>query len=328
MKHVLFTVDETSRLIEAGKALLLAGSEKSLRRLPNGDWIGGTIPYFMGDEGGCLDQERIFVTELPPQAIGHALKLYSLGTIPQIANEAYENGLTLMVLPAFSKIHERYAEDAPTYDGMFFKPIAGWVAGSSLAELGTLSPKVFYGPTGVASSEHAVALHIELRETSVAKIDILNLFVPGSGPTIEFDATTFETSECLIDGERQNLAKYIAEAGIDTRLPLVADLCGAMINTSVAGVDTDTNVVKFYAPVFQGISYRFAAPVGKYSEEFNDAMPETGALAFSCNCILNYLYGELEGKSLGAIRGPMTFGEVAYQLLNQTMVYVEIEEAA
>ncbi len=328
MKHVLFTVDETSKLIEAGKTLLLAGSEKCLRRLPNGNWIGGTIPYFMGDEGGCLDKERIFVTELPPQAVGHSVKLYSLDTIAQIANEAYENGLTLIVLPGFSTIHERYAEDAPTYDGMFFKPIAGWVAGSSLDELGTLSPRVFYGPTGEASSEHAVALHIELPKTSVAKIDILNLFVPGSGPTIEFDATTFESAECLIDGERRNLAKYIAEEGMDTRLPLVADLCGAMINTSIAGVDSETNVVKFYAPVFQGISYRFAAPVGKYAEEFNNAMPETGALAFSCNCILNYVYGELEGKSLGAIRGPMTFGEVAYQLLNQTMVYVEIEEAA
>ena len=45
-------------------------------------------------------------------------------------------------------------------------------------------------------------------------------------------------------------------------------------------------------------------------------------IAFSCNCILNYLYSELEGKQTGPITGPITFGEVAYQLLNQTMVYL------
>jgi len=47
--------------------------------------------------------------------------------------------------------------------------------------------------------------------------------------------------------------------------------------------------------------------------------------SFSCNCILNYLYGELEGKHTGQVVGPMTFGEVAYQLLNQTMVQMTLE---
>ncbi|WP_340301592.1 DUF6976 family protein [Roseobacter sp. HKCCD5988] len=33
----------------------------------------------------------------------------------------------------------------------------------------------------------------------------------------------------------------------------------------------------------------------------------TGA-DYSCNCILNYLYGEMEGKSVSGFTGPMTFG--------------------
>jgi hypothetical protein len=41
---------------------------------------------------------------------------------------------------------------------------------------------------------------------------------------------------------------------------------------------------------------------------------------------LNFLYGELEGKKTGTITGPMTFGEIAYQLLNQTMIFLEIEK--
>ena len=55
-------------------------------------------------------------------------------------------------------------------------------------------------------------------------------------------------------------------------------------------------------------------------------MSFASALFFSCNCILNYLYSELEGKKTGGITGPITFGEIAYQLLNQTMVYLTIED--
>ena len=42
------------------------------------------------------------------------------------------------------------------------------------------------------------------------------------------------------------------------------------------------------------------------------------------NCILNYLYCELEGRKIPPYYGPVTFGEVAYQLMNQTLVYCEI----
>jgi hypothetical protein len=61
---------------------------------------------------------------------------------------------------------------------------------------------------------------------------------------------------------------------------------------------------------------------------FNSMIPtgNNDAIAFSCNCILNYLYAELEGKQTGNFTGPITFGEVAYQLLNQTMVYLDIQD--
>lgn len=48
--------------------------------------------------------------------------------------------------------------------------------------------------------------------------------------------------------------------------------------------------------------------------------------AFSCNCILNFLYGGLEGERALPIGGPATFGEIAYVLLNQTLVYMEIDD--
>ena len=51
-----------------------------------------------------------------------------------------------------------------------------------------------------------------------------------------------------------------------------------------------------------------------------------GSILFSCNCILNYQYAELEGEKTKGFTGPVTFGEVAYQLLNQTMVYLTIDD--
>jgi hypothetical protein len=48
---------------------------------------------------------------------------------------------------------------------------------------------------------------------------------------------------------------------------------------------------------------------------------------FSCNCVLNYVYGRLENERAGRLEGPMTFGEIAFQLLNQTLVHVTISAA-
>jgi hypothetical protein len=34
--------------------------------------------------------------------------------------------------------------------------------------------------------------------------------------------------------------------------------------------------------------------------------------AFSCNCVHNFVYGDLQGRRTGTLQGPMTFGEIAY----------------
>jgi hypothetical protein len=77
------------------------------------------------------------------------------------------------------------------------------------------------------------------------------------------------------------------------------------------------------------MEYKHAKPVTNYVEEFTSQMPKgsTDNILFSCNCILNYLYSELEGKKTSDVTGPMTFGEVAYQLLNQTLVYLSVYDA-
>ena len=92
-------------------------------------------------------------------------------------------------------------------------------------------------------------------------------------------------------------------------------------------MDAAAGRVDFYAPVFDDVEYRIAEPVPDYARSFAQSLPGDALGArWSCNCILNYLYGGLEGQRTGPITGPMTFGEIAYQLLNQTMVYVNLEK--
>ncbi len=63
---------------------------------------------------------------------------------------------------------------------------------------------------------------------------------------------------------------------------------------------------------------------GDFEENININMSNEKQILFSCNCILNFVYSNLEGLKTGQMVGPITFGEVAYQLVNQTLVYLTI----
>ena len=209
----------------------------------------------------------------------------------------------------------------------YMTPLVGGIAGVHLDDLGQAAPVVANGQTLVFSHDKALAVHIPLPESIYPRIDILNLFQPGGGDAIRFPSTGFSAQECFVNGQLMNLAQYLAQKGIDTRLPLVADYSGAMINVSFKAVDAAAGRVDFYAPVFDDVEYRIAEPVPDYARSFAQSLPGDALGArWSCNCILNYLYGGLEGQRTGPITGPMTFGEIAYQLLNQTMVYVNLEK--
>ena len=172
-------------------------------------------------------------------------------------------------------------------------------------------------------------MHIGLPTDRQANINIVNILRQGTGDAITFREDGFTAVEAQVNGVSRNFAEYLAEKGTDTRLPLVADYSGAMVNTSFQQVDTSLKKVSFYAPVFRGVEYKVAAPVADYVSAFERHLPRSAsqAITFSCNCILNYLYSNLEGKRTGKVMGPITFGEIAYQLLNQTLAYVTIQES-
>lgn len=322
----LMSPDSVAELIRDGRFLSIAADESLLRQLPRGNWIGGTIPYFMGQDGGVSSRDALFVTALPRFASQPTIRFYDAADLPQICTDAPENGFSLVIIPAFSALHSCFAHDAPGYDDMYVKPLIGWIAGIHLDDLATARPAVVNGTSLEVDQERAIVMHVELPPDLHARIDIINLFRQGNGDRIRFPTTGFSADHCLINGQPANFAEYVTARGIDTRLPLVADYSGALVNVSFKGVDREQGRVDFYAPVFDSIEYRLAAEVPDYINAFQSSMPDTDRpIAFCCNCILNYLYSELAGKKTGGMRGPMTFGEIAYQLVNQTLVYLSID---
>ena len=324
---MLLSVSETADHIRAGKALTIAADEELLKQLPSGQWVGGTIPYFMSEKGGLCSQDQLFVNIIPDDIGEIRIRSYAADELEQIPQDAPDNGLSVLIIPATSEAHITYAQKAPSYPNLFMKPIIGWIAGVHLEQLGQVTPKIMNGETGELSAEHALVMHLQLPAGKMALINTVNLFEPGEGDEIIFEQDGFSATDCLINGEKTNFADYLTEHQVDTRYPLVADYCGAMINVSFQGIDEAAKQVNLYAPVFSQVTYKIAKPLDDYVASFQQAIP--AALeppVFACNCILNYLYSELEGKKTGVITGPMTFGEIAYQLLNQTLVYVDIHD--
>ncbi|WP_228720800.1 DUF6976 family protein [Nitrogeniibacter mangrovi] len=315
----LMDVAAAADLIKKGEFLVVAGDAELLAKLPKGNWIGGTIPYFMGPRGGECSRKQVFVTRVGGPAEAPTIKIYDVTNLDQICLDAPDNGYSLIILPAFSAVHAHYARNAPGFEDMFVKPVIGWVSGVHLDHLADAVPQVFDGSRGEAETDAAVVMHVPLPPTCYAQVDIINGMQQGSGPTIRFPSTGFSATTAKIDGVDQNFAEYLVKNRVDTKLPLVADYCGAMINVSIKGVDEKEGRVDFYAPVFADSEYRVAEGTLPAFSQGDGA-----GTTFSCNCILNYLYGELEGKRTADFTGPMTFGEIAYLLLNQTLVHMRI----
>ena len=330
LTNSLCSVSDAAKLIASGRILFVGGEENLLRQLPSGTWIGATSANFMSASGGVTDGDHIFVTDITDVAEKAEVRSYSADELRDIGSHYPENGFTVLNIPGLSPLHQTFACEVQTYPGVFNSPLYGWIAGVHVSDIGKRAPKTFAGD-GAAQDNRAAALHVTLPEGKAAKIDIINLFGQGDGADVEFGAEGFEASgDCRIDGKPTNFACYVAANGIDTRLPLVADYNGAMINVSLREVDASAGKASFYAPVFKGVKYKFAKPVPDYVQEFDKQLAAIGGdkVAFSCNCILNYLYAGLEGKRSGSVVGPITFGEIAYMLLNQTLVYVSIEAIA
>lgn len=322
----MYSLNEVIELINSDAHLLISGDEKLLKQLPKGKWVAGTIPYFMSERGGILTKNELQVLELPKSITEIKIKSYSKDQLQNIPKDYFSNGFSYILIPAFSKSHIAFAKESFNYSGLFDRPLLGWISGHDINDTNAKA-SVYNGETGQRTEEDAIVLHCNLPLHQYAQINIINLYSQGSGDSIQFEHDGFDVTDCIINGKKQNLSEYIATKNIDTKLPLVANYSGAMINVSFNKIFPQEKKISLYAPVFSGIEYKIAAPLNNFAEEFNAELIKTNIEPlFSCNCILNYLHANLEGKKTGNITGPITFGEIAYILLNQTMVYLTIEK--
>jgi hypothetical protein len=307
-------------LINENKLLHIAGSEALLQKLPKGNWIGGSTEYFMTDDGGKISNDLLFVTTFPYE--NFSIKSYWIDEIKNVAKDTFDSGFSIVIVPFDSEVHKEYAQNAAGYDDMFIKNIVGWVAGVNLKKP-EQTPVTVNGTIGEIYVDRAVVLHLEVPTDKTVNINIINIFTQDeSSPVIEFTKEGFCIETCLVDGKEVVFADYIKQSNL--KLPLVGDYSGNGVNISLKSIEN--GVVNLYAPVFSNIKYRFAKNISDYQQEFHNHLigVSDAEAVFSCNCILNFLYGELEGKKIDAFTGPITFGEIAYQLLNQTLVYITV----
>lgn len=328
LRGYMYDVIEVKAKITRGEKLLLAGDENLLKLLPAGNWIGGSIPYFMTEQGGLSTHQKIYVTELPETVLQVSIKVYDPASLSSIYTDMAQNGFSIIIIPGSCQTHLEFALRAPQFKNFGHRPLIGWIAGVHLEDLGKVTPKVFDGRSQTMLVDGAVVMHVSLPPTQFAEVGYLNIFEQGDGDIIVFSQDGFGVREAYINGVKTNFAEYVTRQHLDTRLPLVADYFGAMVNVSFQSVDMAKQEVRFYAPVFAGVSYKHAKPFNDYFQQFTAKLPSrlSENPIFSCNCILNYLYSELEGKRTGNITGPTTFGEIVYQLLNQTMAYLTITD--
>ena len=321
-QHFL-NLNETTGLIQSGKILVIAASDSFISKLPQGNWIGGSIPYFITDQGGLESDENAFVHVIH-NSLNLKYSIYDKNTIKNIAKDSNGSGFTVLIMPFGSDVHSEYAEHAPSYESMFDSPIIGWISGSHLSDTNGKA-KTVHGLSKHISSDHAVAVHVGIPEDQLVRVGIINPFKQGCGDIVTFSKTGMSTVEAMVNGDPVVFSDYLNTNNIDTKMPMVANYLGTGVNVSIQSIGEN---VTFYAPVFEGVEYRFADPIDNYLESFNKEIlenPESKSSTFSVNCILNYLYSELEGKKTETLTGPITFGEVAYQLLNQTAAYLILE---
>ncbi|GAB1410292.1 hypothetical protein MASR1M90_14460 [Desulfovibrionales bacterium] len=329
LQHI-HTVAHVAEQIAAGKTLLLAGEETLLSQLPQGNWIGGTSPYInLSGQAGLTSRDKIFVNDISAIAKEIQITTYSKDTLANVYADTEGNGFHFIIIPGGSVTHTSFALNGPNYTNFASKPLVGWISGVHPDMLSLQKPKVFHGQTKQIFDQDAVVMHVSLIPGKTVDAGIINIFEQGDGDILTFPTNGFVCSDVVVNGVTENFAHYIERTGLDLRLPLVADYYGAMINISFQHVDMEQGLVSLYAPVFTGVRYKYAKRITDYVAAFTERIHNTGLsskhMVFSCNCVLNYL--ELESKNAVPFIGPITFGEIAYQLLNQTMVYLTIHDA-
>jgi hypothetical protein len=326
-RHGITSIAKAARMIEAGCLLLLAGDERALSQLPPGQWVGGTVAQFLTPAGCVPAKDQLLYTDFTSLAVSAELRHLDSAALHGIARHYPRNGFAVLIAPGFSPILLQLASEILDYQGLYDMPLTGWISAVDLNEIGIRTPKTFAG-TPEGRADEAAIMYITLPDNAFAQLHIVNLFTPGKGPNIRVPKPGFQiTGECLIGGQPRNLADYMAAESIDPRLPLIADRDGALLNISILKDDPQDGTVTLLSPVCPSLDYRFADSVLDYREEFIRAANTLGPAAqmtVSSICVLNALHAGLHKGHGLPITAPVTFGQIAYTVLNQTLTCLAV----
>ena len=319
----LLDYDETVNLIKSGKILAISAPVELLEKLPTGNYIAASSYYFIVDGVGGEYSDKYSVKELSQDAIkNYKIVTYDEDTIADINKNIPQNGFGYCLIPFGCKSHFEFALNAPSYDEFAVKTLYGYVSGVRKDDIGVKKAIVKDGSTNTIYDDKAIVLNVELKDNYYADIDIVNPFKADKSKKIEFMENVFEVKDALINGSKVNLSHYLKENNIDARFPIINDDFGAKVNVSFFKIEEDKVIMG--SPVFKGATYYFTH-ITNYTDELAKLKIDEKP-TLSCNCFLNYIYMDLENKSLNeSITGPTTFGEIAYRLLNQTIVNLYIK---
>ncbi|MEM6735878.1 MAG: hypothetical protein AAGC64_05565 [Bacteroidota bacterium] len=326
MKNKLYTLEEAQNLLEEGVTAIVGAEESLLKQLPKGKWIGGTMPYFMAEGGGTVSQNKVFLHHLDDRFQINQIKHYKEHQLENIFDDYPTWGVSFIIIPSLSEVAFRYPFVANKNIDVLKSPLIGWLSGVLWDHVGKVDPKVIDGQTCTFYDNQALVMHCDLPGNVSPSLGTINIFEP-AGPIIEFEEETTEISEAIIDGKKQNLYDYIKSINVDIQQPFITDVSGSLINTSIKEIDDTNRLVKVWTPTWPGYKYQLSKVVDNYEEKFETELKAINKeMVFNCNCLYNYLFGKLKGKKIGNVTGLITFGEIAYLLLDQTLVYLTLDE--
>jgi hypothetical protein len=331
MESKLYSKQEVIDFINAGRIMMLSGSENALKGLPAGKWIAGSTPYFV-DGIGVYDNDKIFVNDFTIVAKNAKTVSYDVNDIEKIAVNGYDNGITLVCIPIDSEVYYSFANNSMRYEDIFKNPVVGFIAATKLEDYGKAKPYVADGADGKLDSEKAVVLYVELPEFLSARTEIENFdTIDEETPEIIFPKDGFVQSDCTIDGKPGNIADFfenVVKPKLGGYTQMITSQNGALINRDTKIVDTKKGETTFFSPIYAGDKYHLVKNGKDYLKMFNDSLSARRSDVVACfSCVSYFFGGNFTGKPV-VKNGNYAFGEIAYQLLNKTIVTLEIDRIA
>ena len=329
MKNGLYTKEKVVEFIKQGRIMHLCGNEHTLKDLPKGNWIAGMSPYFMDNVGKICDN-KIYVDDFSFIAEECEVTTFDESNISEIAKRnKYTNGFIFVVLPIDSEVYYTFANHSLEYEDIYDNPVVGYVSSVLLSDYGKVQPKVAIGSEGVLHDNKAAVMYVKVSDRLRVRTEIMNLdTIDDTTPSLKFPKTGFKQSDCLIDGKPGNIASYLeAVKGRIGHYPqLITSQNGALVVRDVKSVNVETGEAVFFSPAYESDVHYIVKQNNDYLATFNRRLGRKTDVIACLSCTSYFWQGDFEYRHID-FNGVYTFGEIAYQLLNKTIVTLEVDLA-